>query len=29
MQKVIDATVEVIKRNELYTFAAIPKRWVV
>lgn len=29
IKKVIGATVEVVKRNELHTFAVIPKRWVV
>lgn len=28
-QKVINATVEVIKRNELHSFKVVPKRWVV
>lgn len=27
--KILDATVEIAKRNELHTFAVIPKRWVV
>ena len=29
MQELIGATVEVVKRSELHTFAVIPKRWVV
>lgn len=29
VKKIIGATVEVAKRNELHTFAVIPKRWVV
>lgn len=29
IKAVIDAEVEVVKRNELHTFAVIPKRWVV
>lgn len=29
VKKAIGATVEVVKRNELHTFAVIPKRWVV
>lgn len=29
VQKVLGATVEIAKRNELHTFAVIPKRWVV
>lgn len=28
-KEIIDAKVEVAKRNELHTFAVIPKRWVV
>lgn len=29
MKRIIGATVQVVKRNELHTFAVIPKRWVV
>jgi transposase len=29
MKRLIGATVEVVKRNELHTFKVIPKRWVV
>ena len=29
VKKIIGATVEVVKRNELHTFAVLPKRWVV
>lgn len=29
IKKAIGATVEVVRRNELHTFAVIPKRWVV
>ena len=29
VKEIIDATVEVAKRNELHTFKVIPKRWVV
>ena len=29
VKEIIDATVEVTKRNELHTFKVIPKRWVV
>lgn len=29
MKKTIGAAVEVAKRNELHTFAVLPKRWVV
>ena len=29
MNQIIGATVQVVKRNELHTFAVIPKRWVV
>ena len=29
VQKVLGATVEIAKRNELHTFAVLPKRWVV
>ena len=29
VKEIIDATVEVVKRNELHTFKVIPKRWVV
>jgi transposase len=29
IKKLIHATVEVVKRSELHTFAVIPKRWVV
>lgn len=29
IKKIIGATVEVVKRNELHTFQVIPKRWVV
>jgi transposase len=29
VQEVIGATVEVVKRSELHTFAVLPKRWVV
>lgn len=29
IQECIGATVEVVKRNELHTFAVLPKRWVV
>jgi transposase len=29
IQDILGATVEVVKRNELHTFAVIPKRWVV
>ena len=29
IKKIIHATVEVVKRNELHTFTVIPKRWVV
>jgi transposase len=29
VQKLLGATVEIAKRNELHTFAVIPKRWVV
>ena len=29
IKKAIGATVEVVKRNELHTFAVLPKRWVV
>jgi len=29
VQQCIGATVEVVKRNELHTFAVLPKRWVV
>lgn len=29
IKKIIGATVEVVKRNELHTFKVIPKRWVV
>ena len=29
IKKVIGATVEVVKRNELHTFKVLPKRWVV
>ena len=29
VKEIINATVEVVKRNELHTFKVIPKRWVV
>ncbi len=29
IKDIIDATVEVVKRNELHTFVVLPKRWVV
>jgi len=29
VQDIIDAVVEVVKRNELHTFSVIPRRWVV
>ena len=29
IKKIIKATVEVVKRNELHTFVVLPKRWVV
>lgn len=29
IQEVLGATVEVVKRSELHTFAVLPKRWVV
>ena len=29
MKELLGATVEVVKRSELHTFAVIPKRWVV
>ena len=29
IKKIIQATVEVVKRNELHTFKVLPKRWVV
>lgn len=29
VKEIIGATVEVVKRSELHTFAVIPKRWVV
>ena len=29
IKKIIHATVEVVKRNELHTFKVLPKRWVV
>ena len=29
VKEIIDATVEVAKRNKLHTFKVIPKRWVV
>lgn len=29
IQRIIGATVEVVKRNELHKFVVIPKRWVV
>ena len=29
VERLIDANVEVVKRNELHSFAVIPKRWVV
>jgi transposase len=29
VQEYIGATVEVVKRNELHTFAVLPKRWIV
>ena len=29
VKMLIDAVVEVVKRNELHTFAVIPRRWVV
>lgn len=29
IQEILGATVEVVKRSELHTFAVIPKRWVV
>ena len=29
MQDILEATVEVAKRNELHTFVVLPKRWVV
>jgi transposase len=25
----LDATVQIVKRNELHTFAVLPKRWIV
>ncbi len=29
IQRIVGASVQVVKRNELHTFAVIPKRWVV
>jgi transposase len=29
ISRIVDATVEVVKRNELHTFVVLPKRWVV
>ena len=29
MQSLLGASVEVVKRNEMHTFAVLPKRWVV
>jgi transposase len=29
MKRILDTTVEVVKRNELHTFKVLPKRWVV
>jgi transposase len=29
VKEILNATVEVVKRNELHTFKVIPKRWVV
>ena len=29
VKKLIGANVEVVKRNELHTFAVLPKRWIV
>ena len=29
VREIIDATVEVVKRNELHKFVVLPKRWVV
>ena len=29
IKEIVGATVQVVKRNELHTFAVLPKRWVV